>query len=466
MGNAAWRTRIRWVVVHPDEPKVLASHHAGVLALPETQRPGQVWTADPEEVLPALRQLLGVDAVLLRCLAEDEDPPARVQRATLMAVLRGVPPLPPGATWVGRDDLAGLAFDGDDAAVAAIRVLEELEDGRTGAAIQPWADRGWLADAQDWLRSSMERIGRPLTGPVRQVRVWELSCVLRAATAGGDVYLKANLDAPLFANEGLVMRCLAELFPDHVPAPLAVDADRGWMVLADFGQEMGWETPLEVVEQVTRTFARMQVQAAPQVERLLGAGCLDRRLGRLAAEAQAWLPALEATGRLLGIDAATWLSEDETTALGAAVPRLTAACAELAAYRVPPSIVHGDLHLGNVATGPRGYLFFDWTDACIAHPFLDLPTIRRGTAFAEDEGEPELRDRLRAAYLPAWAAFEPPDRLRRAWELAVPLGALHHAISYRSIVARLQPPVDLHMAQSTAYWLRRVLTGLPATSAR
>lgn len=142
------------------------------------------------------------------------------------------------------------------------------------------------------------------------------------------------------------------------------------------------------------------------------------------------------------------------------MPRLTAACAELAAHAVPASIVHGGLHLANVAGGPGRYLFFDWTDACVAHPFLDLPTIRRGTAFDDDDGDDRLRDRVRDAYLGEWAAFGPPDDLRRADALAAPLGALHQAVGYGSIAAHLQPPVDLHMARSTAWWLRQVLAGL------
>ncbi|HEX5880924.1 MAG TPA: phosphotransferase, partial [Actinomycetota bacterium] len=158
---------------------------------------------------------------------------------------------------------------------------------------------------------------------------------------------------------------------------------------------------------------------------------------------------------------------DLVPALAAAVPRLGAPCAELAGHAVPPTLVHGDLHLANVARGPRGYLFFDWTDACVAHPFLDLPTMRRGSGFAEDDDEDEagLRERLRAAYLPEWASFEPPARLARAWELAAPLGALHQAVSYRSMAAGLRPPVDPHLAQSSAWWLRRVLAGLDAGGA-
>jgi Phosphotransferase enzyme family len=135
------------------------------------------------------------------------------------------------------------------------------------------------------------------------------------------------------------------------------------------------------------------VTAAGHVGRLLDAGCLDRRLDRLAAQAQAWLPAVQATVDLPGVDAATWLSPEEEAGLRAAVPRLQARCAELAGHAVPPSIVHGDLHLSNVAGGPGGYLFFDWTDACVAHPFLDLATIRRGTAFVDSADEAELRER-------------------------------------------------------------------------
>ena len=173
------------------------------------------------------------------------------------------------------------------------------------------------------------------------------------------------------------------------------------MVLPDFGAELGWDAPVEVREDVLRTFARLQVRAAPQVDRLLAAGCLDRRLAWLSAQAEGWLPAVQETGRLAGIDAATWLSAGEVAELAAAGPRLAAMCGELAAFAVPATLLHGDLHLSNVAKGPAGYLFFDWSDACVAHPFLDMIMV-----FHEEDGalrEPAARrlprrvDPLRAA---------------------------------------------------------------------
>src|SRR5215204_2295462 len=356
MSDDGWRARIRWVVAHPTEPTVLLERRDGALRLPGTERPGRVWTAEPGQVLPGLRDLLGTDALLLRCLDEHEEPSAQLQRATLLAVPTALAGLPDGLAWAGRAELAGAAGDGDGALAA--RVVEELAG-----------------------------IGRPLTGPAEQMQVWDLSCVLRAPTAAGHVWFKATAASPLFVNEGLVMGALAGLFGHR-------------------------------------------------------------------------LPALVATGKLAGIDDATWLSQDELAAVPAALPEVLACCEELAGHAVPPSIVHGDLHLGNVARGPAGYRFFDWTDACVAHPFFDLLTLRRGTGFAGEEGDGELRARLRAAYLPVWAPFEPPERLARALQLAVPLGALHHAVSYRSLVAGMAPPVESHMAGSTVWWLRQMLAGL------
>jgi hypothetical protein len=452
MNDADWRSRVCWVVVHPHRPEVLAVEQAGVLALPETEFPAKVWTADAAAILPALRELVGFDVVLLGCVREHEDESARVLAATLMAAPREAAPPGPGARWAGREDLAGAAFRRHDQAMLA-GVLDELAVGPAGPGRAPWAARGWFQAAEGWLRGSLDTLGDAATGPVQQVQLWELSCILRVPTVQGDVWFKASRDSPLFVNEAVLTRELAGLFPDHVPAPLAVDAERRWMAMADFGPEVGWGAPVAVREDVLATFARLQVRAAPQVDRLLGVGCLDRRLPWLAAQAERWLPAVDETGRLAGIDAATWLSADEVAELAAAGPRLAAMCGELAAFAVPATLLHGDLHLSNVAKGPAGYLFFDWTDACIAHPFLDMITV-----FHEEDGA--LRDRLRDAYLAEWTGFEPPDRLRRAWELAEPLGALHHAVSYRSIVANLDPPIDLHMMQSTAYWLRKVIAGL------
>jgi hypothetical protein len=148
MSDVAWRSRIRWVVVHPHRLEVLMVRRADRLALPETELLDQVWTADAPAVLPALRELVGVDAVLLRCVSEDADRSQLVQRATLLATPREATLFPPGVGWVGREDLAGAALRDDDRAVAA-EILDELAGaGPAGAGWAPWAASGWFRAAE------------------------------------------------------------------------------------------------------------------------------------------------------------------------------------------------------------------------------------------------------------------------------------------------------------------------------
>src|SRR5215208_6261787 len=115
----------------------------------------------------------------------------------------------------------------------------------------------------------MASIGRPITCPPAQARAWVRSCVLRAPTATGFVCFKTPPALPQFVDEGEITKALSELHGDRVPAPLAVDPERGWMVLDDVGPEVGWEAPLEVVEEVARSFPRLQVEAAGHAGRLL-----------------------------------------------------------------------------------------------------------------------------------------------------------------------------------------------------
>ncbi|HEY5847610.1 MAG TPA: phosphotransferase, partial [Microlunatus sp.] len=172
--------------------------------------------------------------------------------------------------------------------------------------------------------------------------------------------------------------------------------------------------------------------------------------------ATAWFADLDATAQLPGLDPATWLSADETSALLAALPRLVALGQQLAVGPVPVTLLHGDLHVGNVAIGRDGPLLYDWTDACLGHPFFDLVTALHGTD--------ETRRRLRDAYLSGWADHAAPQQLAETWRAAEILAPLHHAVSYRAIAAACAPPVDAEMATATAFWLRSVLAALNATA--
>src|SRR5262249_46375323 len=197
---------------------------------------------------------------------------------------------------------------------------------------------------------------------------------------------------------------------------------------------------------VLSTVARMQLETTSRQDELLALGALDRRSEWLAAEIGALLRPSEAPG----------LSDDGRGRLSALEPRLVETCEALPSRAGPHALVHGDLHLSNIAGDRNGYVFFDWTDACLAHPFLDLLIVLH-------EDDAELGRSLRDAYLGVWAEVAPEDELLELWALAEPLASLNQVISYRSIAMHVEREAAPDFASMIPYWLRKALASSETT---
>ena len=125
---------------------------------------------------------------------------------------------------------------------------------------------------------------------------------------------------------------------------------------------------------------------------------------------------------------------------------------ELADIGVPETLLHGDLHPRNLAVRDGQVLAFDWTDAAVAHPFLDLVT------FIEKRSEISLDPRLTDAYLAEWEEFASPADLRRALVLAEQLGSLYQLMSYLHLLEHLSGPSrDAMIDHGGVGWIRRLL---------
>jgi Ser/Thr protein kinase RdoA (MazF antagonist) len=219
------------------------------------------------------------------------------------------------------------------------------------------------------------------------------------------------------------------------------------MLMAGFGAMASQSHDTAVWAEALRRFGRIQVACAARVEELLEVGCLDRRLDRLPAD----------VGALLDDDRSLCeLEAPEAGRLRALAPRIAGMCERLASYGVPETLVHGDLNLDNIAFDGQGYTYFDWTDGCIAHPFFDLVTMLNNAdeALGPLEGH---QAQLRDAYLAVWGEYASIDRLRAACALALPLGALHQAVSYQHIIAGTEEAARAEWEGAIGYWLRRAL---------
>ncbi|TCC60586.1 aminoglycoside phosphotransferase family protein [Kribbella pittospori] len=416
--------KVTAVVVRPSDEAVLVLPSG----LPQVEVAEKLWFPDVETAVRALRDQLSIEAVVLTCL--DEEPVNYLMLSTGS--------VPADARWV--QDL-------DDPAVVAAR--DHLALPADSPETPAWTRPGWYDDVLPWIDEQLAR-----TGVWSQVRSWGLSNVLRIPTAQGDVYFKAlahsstvrpaRADALplLFAHEPMLLKQLSDERPGEVPAPLAVDEKRAWMLLPDLGTPLRDSPDISLWIDALRGHARLQRSYADQPDRLLEFSCVDRRLAVLEAEID----------RVLGPNPATeLLAPAERALLPKRAEQLREAITELAAIGVPETLLHGDLHPRNLAVRDGRVLAFDWTDAAVSHPFLDLVT------FFEQRSPMSTDPRLKDAYLAEWESYASPADLRRALELAEELGALHQVMTYAHLPDSLSGPSKDSMLRGGVWWLRRIL---------
>ncbi|HKF75689.1 MAG TPA: phosphotransferase [Candidatus Dormibacteraeota bacterium] len=261
---------------------------------------------------------------------------------------------------------------------------------------------------EEWIRVHVEPVG---TMETVHERPW--ATVLRVPVAGGVAWFKGC--APVQAFEP---RLTAELFgrwPDRVAEVLGYDEERGWLLLADAGRPVGvWGNPPEAWLAALPLYAELQLGEAAYAHDHLAHGVPDLRLATLPARYD----------ELLQLDLP--LELEEVSQLQRFAPRLAELCDELAAYDVPETIQHDDLHHANLYARGSSVRVLDWGDASISHPFVSLVVTFR---FLEERAKLAPGDawfgRLRDAYLEPWGRD-----LVAGFALAFRVGTFARAIAY------------------------------------
>jgi hypothetical protein len=342
---------------------------------------------------------------------------------------------PAGLDWFDLDGRLPVTDPGLTA-----RLEELIVEWRSNAEPPPlrprWSRPEWHARATAWLVEQLERVGRPPMGPVEQVRHWGISALMRVPTAGGPAWFKAVF--PPFHHEPAVTRLLADAFPGEVPVVLATEPDEGWLVTHDLGTVAG-DADETALRRAAAALARIQLAMVDRTAEILALGCPRRPLrdvpGSLAA-------LFDESPRLPGVPA-----ELDTAAL---VERVAAAVNRVQALGVADSLIHGDFHGGNVATVEGRAVVYDWSDAAVGNPLVDLVTWP-GSWF-----EPSVRLAARTALLDAWAAagIAEGKALHDRLEDLVTVGAAYQTISYGGITRNLEPSRRLEMGDGIDHFAR------------
>jgi hypothetical protein len=424
-------TRKNHVLVrHPERPAVLRAADG---RLPEIRTPAaHRWWRESRLISDAVRAQLGLEGTVLRCESVDLEP-CGGRSATFEIELAAADPVLPARTrWVAEDP--------PPARFAAL----------------PWERPRWIAEASAWIEERLAELGRPVIGSVEQIRNHGyLSCLLRAPTAAGAAWFKAS--PPMHAHETALTAYLAERFPDVVPAVLAADSDRAWLLSEEapgdrlFALKKSGGPYLPLWKELLERVARMQIHFVDRRDELRALGvadwppdelaaAMDETLDRMAETLGAW----EGRHGDLGAAGAIHAARDRA-------PALKDAAVELAETGPPPSLHHGDFHSANILSDGTGTRVIDWAfQAGIAHPFLFLSVVH------EEHRDADARNEVTEAYLTPWREHHEDAALQRALELTPPVAAFHAALGHLVQLEGARHPWEgVHEARNVVGYLEQ-----------
>jgi hypothetical protein len=294
-----------------------------------------------------------------------------------------------------------------------------------------------LAQAHAWIQAELAAQAIVMNGPIDQFHVRPWSTVMRVPTGQGAVYFKAS--ASVAVHDTAVTHIISQRQPNTIPPVLAIDTERGWMLLADGGLRLReafrvQKKPMHDWSEILADYADLQIVLAGYVEELLAVDVPDQRLARLPG---LYEEILNDTQWLL-IGQPDGLTTTEYQRLVEAKPYVAQMCRQLASYGVPESLHHNDLHDGNIFIRNGRYLFFDWGDSSVSHPFFCLRTVfvSMENTFGLAEDAPVF-DTFSQTYLARWTQFETDDNLAAAFALARQLWALSSAVKYRMHISQV-----------------------------
>lgn len=368
---------------------------------------------------------------------------------------------PVGMRWIASSDLT--ATDLEPAALSAVlrAWFHERETGAIPIIRPPWERRGWYAEAVRWILSECARLGYAPLGPIEQIKAaWSLSSILRVNTSAGALYFKAVFPKP--PSEPAIIAALAQRWPRNVPTVVAADHERGWMLMRDFGEHSLDHEPIAQWEAANHTFSAIQLACSADLEPWWRLQCPDLRIPVLVA----------CMDRLLDDPVALRIGEPGglTTAAAArlrgAAPRLYDMWSELATISIPASLVQQDFRHGNLVMSGRSYVFYDWSDTVVSHPFfaccrfLDyVPSdLHQGRGLPVEE----RRRRIADAYLQPWTSILGIADLQRALYLARRLNPIYVAIRRHLDAPYCEPKSSWGrtMREGSAKELNRWLTNM------
>jgi aminoglycoside phosphotransferase (APT) family kinase protein len=223
-----------------------------------------------------------------------------------------------------------------------------------------------------------------------------------------------------FHAEPALTRLVAEMLPEHAPPVVAADDERAWLLMEDLAgadQEYEDAPPVGLGAAAGRIAATLHLRSLDHLGEIEAAGVPTRGL---AETVHGFDEILVSSVEL------DQLTREELAAARALRPDVHAVIEKLSSTGLPDTLIHGDLHPGNVALEGGSVVFYDWSDAAVSHPLLDL--VQLTGSMTDDEAA-----LAHAGYADVWRAAYPDVDLGPALELATVVNSIFQMVTFEQI---------------------------------
>jgi hypothetical protein len=333
-------------------------------------------------------------------------------------------------------------------------------EGQSQAGVEIWARHDWMEGALAWIDALLGDIpaSRTLSDAVPRIRSW--STVIPVQSDRGNYWFKAA--APATAYEIRLYPLLAQYAGHWIMTPVAVDAERGRMLLPDGGPSLlhsaSGDSLFAQLETIIPHYARLRIRLRPQVQEVLGevlgAGTPDMRPDQMPTRFDEAMKVVTRISSTRPVEGDPRLLDD----LAAYRSTFVAKCEVLSHSPIPPTLDHSDLHPNNILPSVDGTpRFYDWGDSVLAHPFSSMLVFLRSAvdAIGAQPDDPRI-DQLRDAYLHEFRAFGSHACLVETLETACRVSMVTRALTWDKALA-LDPNPNPDWVRAPLEWMASLL---------
>lgn len=414
----------RVAILIPDSRRVLVERRGRKMMLPRVSvRQGR---RAVRQIQRAIWLRWGLSIVILDFFAGGD--------ATLLCVAESLSPL----------TLADLK-------AVPISALYDVDvDARTRSAVQEIAmgvpgsrsrlsSVGWLNEAMAWIEVTLGH-GANLSGKIEQYNAGGGFALLKVKTADrGSYWIKAVGQPNL--REFPITKIVSAVCPDQLPVLVAVKDEWNAWLMQDAGKPRTAGMDRGSLCRTMSAAAQIQKTTSNHVDSLIEAGARDNRASVLRDTVRHHLPFLREAMQRQSTAAVTKIADGRIEELGAI---LEDACEAMANSRIPDTIVHNDLNVGNILFHRGRCKLIDWCEVCIGSPFLFFQNVLR---LAEREAATisDVSEALREIYSECWRDVLTQEQMQIGFTVAPLLAIMSHLSAYSDFSSPIDRVDDDHL---------------------